>query len=404
MSAAGQQNQPEPGILLFMIGFLVFGMLWLIWHFFKEPLLDGMRWLRYGELWIVSVFTDKQDACLHWLKSVRFGDAAPSPRVIEYTQGCFGLAYLGAQGEGAADYFQLSATSMAAVERIVTLYDRWILVAGLGAFGIYISFFSPRNKFRTRHSLETFIQTQAKMWPIIAPIAKFDPGKTSARRLGDKIPDKLPPFAEALSPEEWISYHRITVTNGIPDREAARRAFLLQLGPRWTGLDGTPLHVQALIAAFALKGAQKREESDDLLGRLSLCWSVGAGLSLPGDLLNEIRGYNRDAKLIEPVLEVAREHAYRVTAVLGILRWARMQGGVTAPAQFLWLRAVDRVLWYALNNLGRRSFHTEGAGALAHFMAERNAKKALPIPRIDTAIVTLNQYFASSGQPIPPRE
>ncbi len=91
--------------------------------------------------------------------------------------------------------------------------------------------------------------------------------------------------------------------------------------------------------------------------------------------------------------------------MVGALRYARFQGGVLAPAQFLWLRAVDRALWYPLNNLGRRSFHTEGAGAMAHFMAEQNAKKPLVVPRIDTAIITLNQYLARpDALPIPDRE
>ena len=82
-------------------------------------------------------------------------------------------------------------------------------------------------------------------------------------------------------------------------------------------------------------------------------------------------------------------------------------GGVLAPAQFLWVRGADRNLWYPLNNQGRRSFHTEGAGAMAHFMAELNAKKPLPMARLDTAIMSLNQYFNPTERTapvVPPRE
>jgi intracellular multiplication protein IcmP len=100
-------------------------------------------------------------------------------------------------------------------------------------------------------------------------------------------------------------------------------------------------------------------------------------------------------------LNIADQHAYRTTALLGVLKWARWMGGVLAPAHFLWLRGVDRNLWYPMNNLGRRSFHVEGAGAMAHFMAEQSAKKPLPMPRLDTAIVTLNQYFNPPDRPAP---
>jgi intracellular multiplication protein IcmP len=400
-----QKGDAEPGFVLFMLGAILFGILWLLWHSFKGPILELMRWLRYSELWIISFFTDKQDACLSWLRYVRFNDLAPPPQIIQWTQACFGPDILDQMAaEDSIQYYQLSATSMSAVERIITYYDRWVLIAGLGWTGVYFAFFSPRNKFKTRHTLETFIKVQAKMWPVIAPIVNFNPAKSSARRLGDTMPDKTPIFAEAFSPEEWVSWHRIAVTNGIPDREATRRAFLLQLGPRWQGIEGMPLHIRALFATFALKGAQKRDESDAMLGRLSLAWSPKNGLSIPSDLMSEIERALHDPKIGGAALEAASHHAYRTTAMLEVLRWARSQGGVLAPAQFLWLRGADRGLWYPLNNLGRRSFHSEGAGAMAHFMAEKNAKKPLPIPRIDTAIVTLNQYFASAGLPIPPRE
>ena len=68
------------------------------------------------------------------------------------------------------------------------------------------------------------------------------------------------------------------------------------------------------------------------------------------------------------------------------------------------MRGADRALWYPLNNLGRRAFHSEGAGAMAHFMAEEAAQKPLPMPRLDTAIVTINQYLAQTAAKIPPRE
>jgi intracellular multiplication protein IcmP len=54
--------------------------------------------------------------------------------------------------------------------------------------------------------------------------------------------------------------------------------------------------------------------------------------------------------------------------------------------------------------LGRRAFHTEGAGAMAHYMAETGAQRPLPVPRLDTAIVTLNQYLSRDAIKIPSRE
>lgn len=404
---SAQRNEPDQAFSLIIVCGVIFFALWLIWHFFKQPFLETLRWVRFSELWLINLFTShRYDACLEWLMHAHFKDPAPSPDMIGWTNTCFGVDYLKSlPGDDIPAFYTLSADGLAMIGRGVATYIHWPLAAVFAGFGIHIIFFSPRNKFRTRHDLESFIKVQAKMWPVISPIVNFNPIKSSARAPGDPVPSKLPLFAEALSPEEWIAFHRIKVVNNIPDRDTARRAFLLQLGPRWNGsYEGQPAYIRALCAAFALKGVQRREESDDMLGEISQCWSAGGGLNLSLPLAGKIDQLLKDDKVGGQALPFANNHAYRTTAMLEMLRWARSRGGVLAPAQFLWLRGVDRTLWYALNNQGRRSFHTEGAAAMAHYMAEQNAKKPLPIPRIDTALVTLNQYMAEKGLPIPPRE
>jgi len=402
---SSSQNQPDTTWTLFVVGGVLFLGGWLIWHFLKHPMLEILRWLRFAELWTVNLFLNhKYDACLDWLRSARFLDPQPSGEMVMATNQCFGVAYLrNVSAEDAPSYYTLAAVPLSDIERGITGYIHWPIAFVFACFGLYTMFLSPRNKFRVKHNLESFIKVQAKMWPVISPIVNFNPIKSSARIPGTAVPDKIPLFAEPFSPEEWVAWHRIPVTNQIPDREATRRAFLLQLGPRWNGPEGQPPHVRVLYAAFALKGVQRREESDDLLGRISTFWSA-SGFHPSDQLMREIDGLIKDKKVGGEAKAITDAHAYRSTALLALLRWARMRGGVLAPAQFLWLRGTDRPLWYALNNLGRRAFHTEGAGALAHFMAEQNAQKPLPIPRIDTAIVTLNQYLAERGMPIPPRE
>jgi intracellular multiplication protein IcmP len=81
-------------------------------------------------------------------------------------------------------------------------------------------------------------------------------------------------------PEEWLAYHNINLVNGLPEREAVRKALIAQLGPRWTGVENLQSYQRALFAAFAMKGAQKRVESDDLLGEIALCWSAESGFKI----------------------------------------------------------------------------------------------------------------------------
>ena len=406
--SSGGNNQGEPAVALLMLVALVGGLGWLLWHHSQGFLMEHFfRWLRFGEMWIVSLFEPRYAPCVDWLRYAPLGTLNTSPAFMNLTTQCFGADYLSQfPDDQRALYYQLSMPPLTVMGAKFASYLRWPFAAALAAVGSYVIFFSPHNKFMTKHTLESLITTQAKMWPIISPIVKFNPSKTG-RILGDTVPENLPLFAEALSPEEWISWNRITVTNGIPDRDVTRRAFIRQLGARWNGIASAPVHMRALIAAFALKGAQKRDDSDNLLGNIALCWSPKQGLRLTAPVLAEIDKALADPEVGGKIAVIADKHAWRTTALLATLLWARSMGGVLAPAQFLWLRAEDRALWYPLNNLGRRSYHSEGAGAMAHFMAEQAAQKPLPIPRVDTAIVTLNTYLHDPDKrpvSIPPRE
>jgi len=355
----------------------------------------------------MNLFLHRYDSCLDWLASSQVGGLEPTGKMVGLTQSCFGRDYLrGVSREELPNYYSLSRVSISALGLEAEMYYRWVIVGLLTFFVGRAVILSPHYKFMTRHTLESLIQTQAKMWPVISPIVKLNPSKTG-RVLGDIVPDKLPLFAEALSPEEWISWNRIPLANGIPERDAVRRAFIHQLGPRWTGIASLPFYMQALLVAFILRGIQRREESDSFLGRLAERWSPEKGFSPTADLVEEVKKIIDDPNCGGKVVPILNQYAWRSTAMIGLLHWARNNGGVLAPAQFLWVRAVDRVLWYSLNNLGRRAYHSEGAGAIAHFMAESSAKKPLPIPRVDTAVVTLNTYLHDPDKrtvPIPPRE
>ena len=73
-----------------------------------------------------------------------------------------------------------------------------------------------------------------------------------------------------------------------------------------------------------------------------------------------------------------------------------------APAQFVWLKLVDRNLWYALHSLGYeiegtgRYIHpnprVEALGARDHWAAERIAGRAILKPYLDGALATLRRY------------
>ena len=84
------------------------------------------------------------------------------------------------------------------------------------------------------------------------------------------------------------------------------------------------------------------------------------------------------------------------------LATARDEGGVLAPAQFVWLRAYNRALWYPMNNLGRQSFHMEALGAMSHYRAEKITQRPVPVPKLGDAIETIVEYMGSAlARPLP---
>jgi len=253
-------------------------------------------------------------------------------------------------------------------------------------------------------NLDALIEKQSRIFPIILPFVKFNPSSQPPRPPGAPVPADLPLFAEALGPEEWVAFNSIPVPDGKLDEDAAARALGKQLGPRWKGTKGLAPHCQVMLAAFCLKSVRKRAQSDELMARLAACWSFEKGLQLSRDrrLLSDARKILSDKSISEKILAKCNQHAWQTTAMMRGLAEARAEGGVLAPAQFVWLRAHDRALWYPLNNLGRQSYHMEALGAMAHYKAEKMAQRPIPRPKILDAVGSIRDYVASDRvRPIP---
>lgn len=373
-------------LMLLLIGGVIVGFGFLVWHLFKPQITEGIRWVRVAELsmseyiapegYAVKYATAREPVTLTGMKT--FLETAPVERITPT---------------------HIAVSSDLALRKLRTPIG--ILLILMGA---YIFIWGPHNKFKKVHTLETLMKVQAKAFPYIQPVVDFDPSKVPNRAPGDPVPVKLPLFAEALSPEEWVAFNRLPMPEGKIDEAATAEALAAQLGARWQGWQKLPAGSQVLLAAFAMRAARKRSDSDTLLGRISLCWKPDGGLSLARDpkLLGVARAFLR-SKAAEPTLKIMRQHAYVATAMVRALDHARSQGGVLSPGQFIWLRGHDRALWYPLNNLGRQAFHPEALGVMAHYKLEKLTQRPVPVPKMDSAVAALKGYFASSfARPIPP--
>lgn len=373
--------------MFFAVCFIVGGLCWVIWYFFSAELTWMVREVRKGELQLVKLMFGGDYA--------RFVPDAGQTFTVQTW-----INYLAKRplSEYTPDMIVMS-TEFAVVPL------KFVFLAIMGVMCIFVIFRGPGTQYRRRMNLEQLMEEQSQSFPAIRPFLKFDPRKMPSRAPGQPVPSQLPLFSEALSPEEWLAYNEVAWSGGQLDYNAAYHAFAKQLGERWKGPEHLPLHAQGLYAACALKLVRKRKDAEEMLNMLAESWSSEGGFRPPAKLKSKIKAVIRNPKAGGALRTFADQHAYNTTALLRCLQRAREEGGVLAPAEFVWLRGHDRNLWYPLNNLGRKSYCAEAAGALVHFTNELIAGQKIPTPRFDEVIRGFEAFMKSpAGRPVPELE
>lgn len=242
-------------------------------------------------------------------------------------------------------------------------------------------------KYRRRHTMNTLREQEQQNWPAIMPIVKEDLVEADINQ---------GPWAMAMSPMEFArKYNLLKKSDALLDsstpglemtagirRGDAKRVFTLQLGPFWDGFNRCPLHVRAMAAVFIARMNRDKTAASQILKNLDE--SYVRGKLDPGDVNTVIEKY-QNTELVQDVLI---KHAYLLTVMASLLEAARADG-VVPSAEFLWLKATDRRLWYMLNCVGRQTPFSEVAGPFAHWRAELTMGRSSRAPMIDEAIRAL---------------
>ena len=277
------------------------------------------------------------------------------------------------------------------------LYPAMAVVLGLAG----LCFFRAGNaRFTRTFDLEKLMAEQAKTSRGIAAFVGRRLTLSSVRG-GDPRPAD-----PALHVSEWIA--RYAERDGRFDEARARRELVRQLGGVWKGRGAASPTVRCMLAVFALHGAGRREEATGLLGLLSEGLPVGKadGGAGPGEPLafdpKTLALADRvlaETKVSIWALDIMDAHHFTTPGLMSVLNAARLKSGVLAPAQFAFLKLVDRRLWYALHALGfeqdgliahpHPSQRIEAIGASAHWAAERAVGAPVPTPEFDAAIAAI---------------
>ncbi|MCC5791741.1 MAG: type IVB secretion system coupling complex protein DotM/IcmP [Legionellaceae bacterium] len=262
-------------------------------------------------------------------------------------------------------------------------YTRYPLGILLVVMGVWLYMSNITLKFRRVHNLKTLRTQEQNNWPAIMPVVKEDLTNVDINE---------GPWAMGQSPIEFARKHGLLKKNDLvldepmPGLEMtagirrgdAKRVFTLQIGPYFQDFNHCPPHVVALAAVFMARINRDKKSATMILETVDKSYVQGKPDFSKGREI--VKKYVQT----ELVQEVLAKHAYVLTMMASLLEKAR-DDGVVPSAEFLWLKPIDRRLWFMLNCVGRQTPYVEVGGPFAHWKAEKVMGRRCLVPMVDEA-------------------
>jgi intracellular multiplication protein IcmP len=347
------QQQGDNSLAALWITIFFFALLAVIWYVFHTQIVGFIFKLKYLEASFVSLFVSK---------------------AIPLTEALHDLNPTG-----------VKIQTLISVVSQVGQYIRYPSAVILVILAVVLFYTHPTLRFKRTHSMKTLYEQEKFNWPQVMPVSTIDLVKE---------PIDKGPWAMSLTPLQFAKKHRLIIeerekatsiggqrekVNIALARAEAHQVFAMQLGPYWNGIEKLSMHTKALFAVFVARANHDQDTAKKILDQLALS-SVNGQLDFSG-VEDVIRKY-KDSAFIKKITEC---HAYVMTVMSSMLEAAR-QDGVLASADFLWVKIVDRQLWYILNNIGRQTAFVETAGIFAHWLAEKKLGRRISVPMVEEAV------------------
>jgi len=430
-SAKSQNTKPGDQTVLILIPIVLFGVVWVLWHrerpvivtliyafvWWQYALMHLIHWLGpHGEQmyqYVSACMMRRIDlSTVSWNEVVAtemdVGHRARFPMVVIGAI-CTYLIMTRMTGEGLMRRFNMSGFSRSKVlywglpkmidrkqsisvrvpSLLATPLQRALGWLDIGRFTLgswmktLLGFYVKSQWIRKDVS---FMEFQARVWPVTLSGARFDPNRDDpSRRQSD-------------TPPEWMLLNGVTMTaEGKVNDEEAEAAFRKQLGKPWTGVDFASLHVKAIMVSSMLilmKGGTDKSVTS-FRDQVAVAFTSKNYKAVRALVDDKLKG-----RLKEKIEEVAAKHAYTNTALLGVMGycgafpdWGGGEGSINAPAFYNWLKGIDRLCFYVIQQHGRKKYFVESAGAVSHFQVEYMTRGAVNEPYMDSAIIGLESYL-----------
>jgi len=277
------------------------------------------------------------------------------------------------------------------LSKTVGIYFRIPCMVVVAISGVYIYSRHVKQRYKKTYNMTSLLEQEYVNWPQVNPIKNLN--------LLEQDLDKGP-WAMAITPMQFAKKHDLLKIELVPPapgvldtknhfkttiiKEKADKVFAAQLGKSWQGVDRLADHTKALLAVFIARGCRDGDKGTEILERLARSAATKSGnLDLTG--VDFIIRKHFNSQLVQ---DIVVQHAYTSTLMKSLLIFAR-EDGVLAAADFIWLKPIDRQLWYTLNSVGRQTPAVESAGIYSHWLCEKALRRALTVPMVQEATKAL---------------
>ncbi|RKP47541.1 conjugal transfer protein TrbA [Trinickia fusca] len=279
--------------------------------------------------------------------------------------------------------------------RVLTLWELVVVGWQIGAFYLFIpvgfaawvaygAWRHPMVRAMRVHTIQSLLEAQSRSFSAVAPVLRRDLSNDRSRE-----------WASSVHPEEWVAQQGLIVSGRL-DVERTRELLVQQLGKPIASFAEMSDAERALFAVFGLRVFFKDTDASKTLVD-TLNYSAINAQSRP-DLTLAKAAFERCASS-DAARRWLRKHPYPRTLLMALLIEAR-QMGVLPSSNFIWLKPLDRALWYPLNTAGRKVPFIESAGVFNQMQAEEVAWDndcQLMAPHVEDAIVGLKKYLEETG-------
>lgn len=365
MSPPGQQSATDQTSNFFWLLALIAGALIAVW-FLKRPwFVVPAYYCRYYEIDFFQYVLTKWNMV---------AEAVHLP-LVNLTELNTIKAYI-----LSADPRHVSFSAFFALNELIGSWVRWFSTTVLLGLAALMYFKFANRKFTHIYTMKSLSEIEKANWPEITPVLSLNLVKEDIEK---------GPWAMAKTPLDFCKENALISPIVVDqrnvwklDRGTAHRLLTVQVGPLWTGVYDLPIHMKILVIIFIARAERERDIARKFLGQISR--SAGGGKLDFSGVEEQLKKFanSKILRWLQP------RHAYVYSMMASLLEISRSDG-VLATAEFLWLKPVDRRLWYVLNSVGRQTAVVEIAGAHAHWLTEKKLGRALRTPMVDEAVNAL---------------